>query len=223
MLRRIIGFCLWWLAFTPALSLIHRNDTIVVSILPLLALCIIEHKNKLIRIGGWCIYIFGLLGMLYVTQHRWLLSPAIWGWMLILGLAVMYLASRFSKKTLPNHDAQSEIQEPINVLNIHDLLFNIKFPIKRMIGFYLIWMIGGFWIALKNLAWAPVVLIAWSLIMMLLGYYSIWPFMIHPEWIGYAARRDVFVSKGRWCRRFIASGFFIVSAFTFAFLYMTNE
>ena len=85
MIRRIVGLCLWWLAFTPALSLLHLGYPVAVCLWPVVGLVCIEASIKPIRICGAALFVSGLLAMLYITQDRWLLPPAIWGVLFVLG------------------------------------------------------------------------------------------------------------------------------------------
>ncbi len=221
MIRRIVGLCLWWLAFTPALSLMHLGYPAVVCLWPLVGLGIIEFKAKPIKLCGAALFITGLIAMLYITQERWLLPPAIWGIVSVLGLSVMYLASIFPGIHNDQPDDASDGREE-NVGSA-DLWFDIKFPFKRLAVFYLFWMIGIVWIAFSNAVWAPIILIAWLIVMMLLGYYAVWPYAVHPEWIGYITRRDIFVSRARWRFRFVHAGILGLLLFAVIWVYFSGN
>ena len=220
MIRRIVGLCLWWLAFTPALSLLHLGYPVAVCLWPVVGLGCIEASIKPIRICGAALFVSGLLAMLYITQDRWLLPPAIWGVLFVLGIAVMRFAGIYSGIQYDKPDEARDIAEAR--LSRNALWLDIKFPFKRLLVFYFLWMIGIVWIAFSSAVWAPVVLIAWLIVMMLLGYYAVWPYAVHPEWLGYITRRGIFVSKNRWRFRFVTAGLGVLVLVAAIWLYLSN-
>ena len=219
MIRFLIGLSLWWLAFPPALALLHLTYAVIVCLLPAAALCMLKTRIKPLRIGAYLLYMAGLLGMLAITYGNWLLPPMIWGGVLVMGMFAMILCDKWPKNA--NHAPDDNNSDSFHTLSASELLFNIKFPFKRHVIFYIIWGIGGVGIAIQNTDWGPVMLMVWSIVMLLLGYYSIWPFAILPEWIGYQGRREAFVSVSRWRMRFIVIGILMILSITAIAAYLS--
>ena len=222
MICRLVGLCVWWLAFAPALS--HMQLKYAVSAVPLVALGLFGVKYRAVRIGANLLYVFGIPVMLGMMHPHWILPPAVWGIVYVLGISTMYFLQKISSGKMladaGSTDPSADELQTNRSKHCYSLLHtNCKFPIRRFAAFYLIWLVGIVWIATRTESHAPIILIAWSIVMLLLGYNSVWPFAIHPEWLGYCTRRSVFVTKTRWMVRFSIAVLLVAGCITAGILW----
>ena len=209
-LRRLTGFCLWWLSFLQGLSIHLTLEFIIVSATTLLCWCAtFIRRSTPYRIAAIC-YIVGLLAMLYLTAGHWLFNGVIWGVYLTLSLFLIAFLRALDRIQTKSASKISEMPQPQKE----------SLPLRYFVIYYFFWFIGLILIALNPGQWQITIAIAWTCIMLILGSQSIWPLAAYPEWLGYNMRRKIFITKQRWFLKFLITGLLLTICIVCIFLFV---
>ncbi|MBQ8037358.1 MAG: hypothetical protein IJ268_10215 [Proteobacteria bacterium] len=199
-LRIFFGICLWWLCFSPFLAHDLSLSFAAVSFAAIAAwLCTLIPSRVLKKIFS-AAFLAGILAMLCLSRGTWALPPAVTGILFALVAAASALLPVIHE--CPGRTASAK--RSLDGLSL-----------KRLAIFHIVWLLGlpiALFLPEKN---SPQIVMAWTCAMLTAASAHIWPFQVSPEWLGFKARRECFVSNTRWRIRHITD-FVLFTASVFA-------
>ena len=184
----------WWLAVVPAISISPLCASIAAI---LLALSVVAYFFDL-RWFAVLFYIPSVALPRWISIGGWLLPAAFSG--LCFPLIIAFLLFAPPKDTPKFEPIQSRMRLPVRVYIL-----------------LAIWLIGLLLFALFPTENTPILLLAWTCLMLFSASRE-WGLFTNREWYGYKTRRNIFVSSRKWKMRFILSGIVFVAWIVVCFI-----
>ena len=167
-------------------------------------------KKRLFYTFFEILYTIGILAIIYLTTPFYIIPATVWGAIIVASIAFIAWLRAHERLIQTIHSDQTS--------SLTSQTSQYPKAYSRFIIYYCAWIAGIILIICHPGLWEPAVLFAWTCAMILIGYAHIWPFALHPEWLGYRMRRTVFVSRRRWIARFIIA--FLLLALALALVVM---
>ena len=174
---RIAAFTLAVGCGLPAFLLPLSGFLLTLPFLAVLALSLAEITPRRVALGARFVATALCLTLLILTERAWLLPPVPTGFLFVLLTALTFA------RPIPTH-------APIQPTPVSKSL-----PLRPFILIGALWLSGLVLIACTPSPYTATALYAWTCAMFLCANAHAWPLALCPEWLGYTARRNIFVSK----------------------------